>query len=136
MRWMYLLLELVHEPVLLPLQSHHFLLGFLAFGGRQLQQGNVGVLLTDGCQQSLLPEVERKRGLHGLVDKNIEATCVYYSKCKCGKEAGGRAQKRGRTTPPLQLCGLVCIEMPQRTHSRALRQIFRRKEADIFEVVR
>ena len=52
---LYLLLELVHESVLLPLERHHFLLGFLAVVGGQLQQGDVGVLLTDGRQQSLLP---------------------------------------------------------------------------------
>ena len=61
MWWMYLLLELVHEPVFLPLQSHHLVLGFLPFGGGQFQQGDVSILLTDGCQQSLLPEGATER---------------------------------------------------------------------------
>ena len=50
----YLLFELVHEPVLLSLQGHHLIRSFLPFGGGEFQKGDVGVLLTDGCKQSLL----------------------------------------------------------------------------------
>lgn len=57
---LHLLLELLHQPVLLSLQGSHLLLRLL-LGGRQLQQGDVGILLADGGQQSLLPAREGTR---------------------------------------------------------------------------
>lgn len=53
------LFELVHQFVPLPLEGQHLLLGLLFIGGWQFQQGNISIFLTDGCQQSLLPEEEK-----------------------------------------------------------------------------
>lgn len=50
----YLLFELLHQSVFLPLQKRHFILSLLLFRGGQLQESDVGVLLADGCQQRLL----------------------------------------------------------------------------------
>lgn len=65
----YLLLELMDQTVLLPLQGRHLLLGFLLLGRGQLQQGDVGVLLANGCQQRLLPfftEEKREKNPNNL----------------------------------------------------------------------
>lgn len=49
-----LLLELLYQAVLLSAQLGHFLLRLLLLGGGQLQQSDVCILLTYGCQQCLL----------------------------------------------------------------------------------
>lgn len=49
-----LLFKLVHQSVLFSLEGQHLLLGLLLIGGRQLQQRDVSILLTNGCQESLL----------------------------------------------------------------------------------
>lgn len=54
-----MLFELVHQFVPLSLEGKHLLLGLLFIGGRQFQQCNVSILLTDGCQQSLLSKGEK-----------------------------------------------------------------------------
>lgn len=51
----HLLFELLHQSVFLPLQQSHLILGLLLLRGRQLQQGDVSVLLADSSQQRLLP---------------------------------------------------------------------------------
>lgn len=38
-------------------------------GGGQLQQGDVSILLTDSCQQSLLPERREGRGVEMGLEK-------------------------------------------------------------------
>lgn len=69
----YLLLQLMHEAVLLSLQGHHLLLGLLLLRGRELQQGDVRVFFTNGCQQGLLPE-----GMNGK-RRRVRATVSRYS---------------------------------------------------------
>lgn len=53
------LFELVHQFVPFPLEAQHLLLGLLLAGGRQFQQSNVCIFLTDGCRQRLLPAEEK-----------------------------------------------------------------------------
>ena len=50
-----MLLELMHQLVALPLESHHFLLSLLLIGCRQFQQCNISIFLADGGKQCLLP---------------------------------------------------------------------------------
>lgn len=83
----YLLLELLHQPVLLPLQGGHFLLG-LFLGGRKLQKSYVGILLTDGGQKGFLPAKERKHPDFCLVLTAILSNYCYYYLYFMGDETG------------------------------------------------
>lgn len=100
----------MHEPVFLPLQRHHFFLGFLAFGRGQLQQGDVGVLLADGRQQRLLPERGRQTETGG--QKRKANTCTDGPVLICPacftvtNQAGGRA-----LGAPLTSAAAACVHM-------------------------
>lgn len=59
----HMLFKLLHQSVLFALERHHFLLHLLFVGGGKLQQGDVGVLLTDGGEKSLLPAQTKGQGL-------------------------------------------------------------------------
>lgn len=84
----HLLFELLHQSVFLPLQQSHLILGLLLLRGRQLQQGDVSVLLADSSQQRLLPVRWGRTSWHLTTQVN-SSIIIYYSLCKIIPPAGG-----------------------------------------------